>query len=254
MDLRDARVVLRERRLLDVLDLALRFIVAHAASYAALCAIVLVPCGVLSLVIAMHSGWALAWLVALMLAALAEIPFTILGSRLVFSAEVPLEGVLIAALKKLPRVFVVRSLQVLGVLAGLTMMFIPGVWIGVSTFFIAEILVLEEASVGGSFSRAQRMLSGRFGDALMAASLLSLLHFGAVFLGDRAIATVLTDLFQVSPPPKLGDRDGGVLGLCAFWLFVPYVTTARLFAYLDLRTRTEGWDVQVRFAALRGSP
>lgn len=47
MDLREVRVVLRERRLLDVLDLAIRFLVAHALPYATLSAIVLVPSGVL---------------------------------------------------------------------------------------------------------------------------------------------------------------------------------------------------------------
>lgn len=253
MDLRDARVVLRERRLLDVLDLALRFVVAHAGPYAGLSAIVLVPCGVLSLVIAVHSGWALGWLVAILLASLAEIPFTVLGSRLVFTPEIGLESVLALSLKKIPRVLAVRSLQAFAVLAGLSMMLLPGVWIAVTTVFLTEIVLLEEATVGGAFSRAQRMLNGRFGDALMVSLLISGLHLGAVWLGDRALATIFVDLLQITPPPKLGEPDGGVLGLCAFWLFVPYAATARLFAYLDLRTRTEGWDVQVRFAALRGA-
>ncbi len=254
MDLRDARVVLRERRLLDVLDLTVRFLVTHAAPYAALSAIVLVPAGVLSLVIAVHSGWALGWVVAIVLATVAEVPFTVLGSRLVFTPEVSLETVLHASLKKLPRVLLARVLQGLAVLAGLSVMLLPGVWMAVTTVFLTEIIVLEEATVGGAFSRAQRMLNSRFGDALMVALLLSGLHLGAVWIGDRAIATLLVDVFQITPPPKLGEPDGGVLGLCAYWLFVPYAATARLFAYLDLRTRGEGWDVQVRFAALRGEP
>lgn len=250
MDLRDARVVLRERRLLDVLDLTVRFLVAHAAPYAALSAIVLVPCGVLSLVIAVHAGWAHGFWVSIMLAALAEVPFTVLGSQLVFSPEVSLEKVLTAALKRLPRVLLARLLQVLAVAAGLSVMVLPGVWIAVTTVFLTEIVVLEQATIGGAFSRAQRMLNSRFGDALMVALLLSGLHLGAVLLGDRALATVFSDVFQITPPPKLGEPDGGVLGLCAYWLFVPYAATARLFSYLDLRTRSEGWDVQVRFAAL----
>jgi hypothetical protein len=250
MDLRDARVVLRERRLLDVLDLSIRFLVSHAAPYAALAAIVLVPCGVLSLVIAVHSGWALGWFVAIVLATFAEIPFTVLGSRLVFTPEISLETVLTLSLKKTPRVLIARFLQAFSILAGLTIMLLPGVWVAVTTVFLTEIIVLEEATVGAAFSRAQRMLNSRFGDALMVALLISGLHAGAVWLGDRALATVFVDLFQITPPPKLGEPGGGVLGLCAYWLFVPYAATARLFAYLDLRTRSEGWDVQVRFAAL----
>lgn len=250
MDLRDARVVLRERRLLDVLDLSIRFLVAHAAPYAALAAIILVPCGVLSLVIAVNSGWALGWLVAILLGAVAEIPFTVLGSRLVFTPEISLEAVLTMSLKKMPRVLIARFLQALAVVMGLSVMLLPGVWIAVTTVFLTEIIVLEEATTGGAFSRAQRMLNSRFGDALMVALLISGLHAGAVWLGDRALATIFIDVFQITPPAKLGEPGGGVLGLCAFWLFVPYAATARLFAYLDLRTRSEGWDVQVRFAAL----
>ena len=45
--------------------------------------------------------------------------------------------------------------------------------------------------------------------------------------------------------------DGwSVLSLLGFWLFVPYVVTARFFVYLDVRTRSEGWDIQTRFLAL----
>ena len=250
MDLREARVVLRERRLLDVLDLAIRFLVAHALPFTTLSAIVLVPCGVLALVVAVHSGWILGWLTAIALATFAEIPFTILGSRLVFTADAPLESVLSTSLKKTPRLLSAKLVQGIAIAAGASAFLIPGVWIAATTFFMSEVILLEEATVSGAFSRAQRLVAGRFGDALMTLLLIDGLHALAVWVGDRAFASILSDLLQITPPAKLGEPGGGVLGLVAFFLVVPFAATARLFAYLDLRTRTEGWDVQVRFAAL----
>lgn len=250
MDLLEARVVLRERRLLDVLDLALRFLVSHALPYAVLSAFVLVPCGVLTVMLAVHQGFGQGLAFALALSTVAEIPFTLLGSRLVFEPQVSLWQVFKTSLRRLPTVLVARGLVALAVMFGATMFVLPGVWMAVTFFYVTEVAVLEQASVGTAMSRAQRILTGRFGDAVLAWGILGVLHLGATWLGDRALATVLEELFQISAPPKIGDPGGGVLGLCAFWLAVPYVTTARLFAYLDLRTRTEGWDVQVRFAAL----
>ena len=250
MDLREARVVLRERRILDVLDLALRFVVAHAVPYLVVSAFVVVPCAVATVMVATHQGFTQGLMFALALSALAEVPFTVLGSRLVFEHEVSFGQVLRASLRRAPAVLVTRGLVATAALLGLAVVILPGVWVAASFFFVSEIAVLEEAGVGTAMSRAQRMLSGRFGDAMVAWMLLGALHLGATWLGDRALASQLNDLLQISPPPKIGDPDGGMLGLVAFWLAVPYLTTARLFAYLDLRTRTEGWDVQVRFAAL----
>lgn len=250
MDLREARVVLRERRLLDVFDLALRFLVAHAAPYLVVSAFVLVPAAVATVIVATHQGFTQALAFALALSTVAEIPFTVLGSRLVFEHEVSFRQVARASLRRAPAVLVARGLSAMAAFLGLAIFVLPGVWVAVSFFFVTEIVALEEAGVGTALSRAQRMLSGRFGDAFLCWLLLSGLQLGATWLGDRALAALLRDLLQISPPAAIGDPDGGVLGLVAFWLVLPYVTTARLFSYLDLRTRTEGWDVQVRFAAL----
>lgn len=250
LDVRAARVVLRERRLLDVLDLALRFLVAHVVPYAALSAIVLVPCGVATLVVAVQAGWGWAFLLALCLSSLAEVPFTILGSRLVFEPDVALESVLAASLRRVPRVAVVRLLEGVAVVIGATMLLLPALWIVTLFVFVTEIVALEGAGVTASMSRAQRMTTGRFGEAFMVVLAISGLHLVGAWLGDRALASILSDLLQITPPSRLGDPGGGVLALVSYWLLMPYVATARLFAYLDLRTRTEGWDVQVRFAAI----
>ncbi|MBI2395803.1 MAG: hypothetical protein HYV09_39930, partial [Deltaproteobacteria bacterium] len=167
IDVREARVVLRERRLLDVLDLALRFLVAHAAPYAALSAIVLVPCGVATLVVAVQAGWGWAFFLALCLSSIAEVPFTILGSRLVFEPDVALEAVLAASLRRAPRVAMVRLLEGVAVVIGATMLLLPAIWIATMFVFVTEIVALEGAGVTASMSRAQRMSTGRFGETFM---------------------------------------------------------------------------------------
>ncbi|MGZ3422821.1 MAG: hypothetical protein ACXWUG_31240 [Polyangiales bacterium] len=250
MNLLEARVALRHRTLLEVFDLALRFLFAHAAPFAALVGIVLVPCFVLDLVVFVHAGVAWGWVLAVALASFAQVPFTILASRLVFEDDVGIESVLAASLRSLPKLLGARILQVLGLLAGASFFLLPAVWIATTLLFLVEVIVLEHASVGTAFTRCQRLNAGEFGDALMTLMLLFGAHLGAVFLGDSALRTLLDEIFQITPPAGLLEHDGGILGLVSFWLFVPFVATARLLFYLNTRTKGEGWDVQTRFAAI----
>ncbi len=250
MKLGEARVALRHRPVLEVLDLALRFLLAHAAPYAATTAFVVVPLGVLSLVIAMQAGWIWGWASAIALATVARIPFTVLASRLVFEADVAFEQVLGAAARASFKVLVARALELVALTVGFGVFFLPAIWIASVFVYLDEILVLERASIWGAFARSQRLVAGELGDAFLVAVLLAGLHFGATALGDKALRALLGDVLQISPPPSMWERDGGVLGLVAFWLFVPYSATARLLAYLNVRTKAEGWDVQTRFAAI----
>ena len=64
MDLMRARVALRERALLDVLDLAVRFCGAHARAYGKLVFAVLVPAWFASWLLARWGGWLLGWTAA----------------------------------------------------------------------------------------------------------------------------------------------------------------------------------------------
>ena len=95
-----------------------------------------------------------------------------------------------------------------------------------------------------------RLTSAQSGQAVIAALSLLVLHAGATFLGDDVGRTVVSDVLQFREPESLWSAGGSSLALIGFWLFVPYVATARFFVYLDLRTRSEGWDIQTRFAAI----
>jgi hypothetical protein len=250
MDLSRARVVLRKRTRLDVLDLTLRFIVAHAGTYARVTAAAILPAALVSWAVAWKAGWVWGWIATVSLALLVQAPFTVLASRLVFEPEVGLREVLGASLRTLPRIFVLRIVQLFLMAAGLFFLVVPGVWLGASLLFVVEAAVLERASIGAAMSRSLKLSGGHFGYALIMAGLLLTLHVLATLLGDFVGRAVVGDLLQFQEPEPLLSAGGSPLALVGFWLFVPYVATARFFAYLDLRTRREGWDIQTRFAAI----
>jgi hypothetical protein len=250
MDLSRARIVLRQRSVLDVLDLALRFLVRHAGSYARVSAATLLPAALVSWGVARVAGWIWCWVATVFLALLVQTPFTFLAARLVFQPEVSVREVLGMSLRALPRVLGLRSVQVLAVGLGLMMFLLPGLWIGVALFFIVEVAVLERATFSTAISRSLRIAAGQSGQAVVAVLALGGLYLAAIALGDEVGRSTLMDLFQFNAPESLWTAGGSTLALLGFWLFVPYAATARFLVYLDLRTRSEGWDIQTRFAAI----
>jgi hypothetical protein len=73
---------------------------------------------------------------------------------------------------------------------------------------------------------------------------------GAVVLVDLLGGQLLEFVFQLGRPLGSLFQDGGsafaILGLL---LAVPLSAAMRFLGYIDLRTRSEGWDIQLRFAA-----
>ena len=68
MDLSRSRVVLRQRSVLDVLDLALRFVVAHAGAYARVTLVAVVPAALVSWAVARTADWFWGWVATILLA------------------------------------------------------------------------------------------------------------------------------------------------------------------------------------------
>src|SRR5580698_5717779 len=108
-----ARVELRERALLDVLDLAIRFCAEHAGAYARLSLVVILPAFAASWLAARLGGWWIGWLVTVALTSFATAPFAALASRLVFAESVRIREALRAALQATPRILVLRLVQAL---------------------------------------------------------------------------------------------------------------------------------------------
>jgi hypothetical protein len=250
MDLMRARVALRERPLLDVLDLALRFCAAHWTAYAKVSCAVITPAFALSWAVARAGGWWLGWLSVVVMTAFAGAPFVALASRLVFADEVTVRESLGIALRATPRLAGVRFIQLLGLGASLLLLGLPWLWAGTSLLFVVEVIVLEQTSVGASLGRAQRIANAHFGTALLTMVLLALAPAGVAALTDVAGRELLQEMLEVRSPRSMFADGGSSLALLGWWLSLPVLATARFFVYLDIRTRTEGWDIQTRFAAI----
>jgi hypothetical protein len=250
MDLMRARVALRERPLLDVIDLAVRFCASHAGPYARLSLVVLPPAFAASWTLAVIGGWWLGWSAAVALAAVADAPFMALASRLVFADEVRLGQVLAMSAGALPRLIPARLLQGLAFAGSAAMILLPWLYVGTTMLFVGEVIVLEQAAVGAAMGRAQRIANAHFGAAIVAMLVLLVLPVCAALLADVAGAEVLGGVLEVKPPASVLHAGGSWLALLGWWAVVPLLATARFFVYLDVRTRTEGWDIQTRFAAI----
>lgn len=249
-DLLRARVAFRDRSVSDVLDLALRFLVVHARTYGKIALGTLLPAAALSLIVGWSLGWRVAWAVSLPLAVIAEIPFTMLASRLVFEEQVRARDVLVSALRTGPRVVFVRMIAMTLVALAAAFLLIPGVWLATIFLFLGEVMLLERASAGQAFGRSQRVAASAASEVLVGLLVLALVTVGGVLLADIAGRTMIEELFQFRPPQALWATGGSALATIGLFVQVPYLATARFFLYLNVRTRTEGWDIQTRFAAI----
>jgi hypothetical protein len=68
---------------------------------------------------------------------------------------------------------------------------------------------------------------------------------------ELAGGTIVEQLFQMGRPFGSLWHDGGsAYAVAGALLAAPLVASARFLAYVDLRTRKEGWDIQLRLMAL----
>jgi hypothetical protein len=245
-----ARVALRERPLVDVVDLAVRFCASHAGAYAKVALVVVVPAFAVSLAAAQAAGWIVGWAVALVLAALADAPFVALASRLVFSDSVRAREVVRLSARAMPGILVARAAQLVALAACGLVAGLPWLWVGPQVFFVVEVLVLERPRLRGAFARAGRIGRSRFGETLSALVLLLLVRLAFTAFADLAGREILAEVLEVKAPASPFVAGGSWLALAGWWCAVPLVASARFLVYLDVRTRTEGWDIQTRFAAI----
>ena len=249
MNLGSANVVLRPRGTLESVDLTLLFLTRLGGRrYLGLCALVLLPAfGVCALCrFAFDWSWPALWLLAVPLGLWLQGIFTLAAGDLMFSEQLDPRAVL----RRFWPPFAVYTAMMfftrLGMaLAASTLVLWPWAWLRYT--FLPEALLLEGLPTWRASARAARLMEGNAGQRV-ALFITTLLMFAAgVYAAQVLGEAVVRDTLQLQLP--WGDllNDGGSLYALAGWFAaVPVLTTLRFLRYIDARTRTDAWDVQVR--------
>lgn len=254
MNLNAARVELRVRSAIDVLDLAAPLTLRSWRVFAPLAAAVLLPAFALCLVVHYHFGWKwpMVWLLAVGLGPFTQVPFTLACGELLFSAprDVRVGPLLRRSLSRLPAFFVSYVVTRFCHLAGSMVVVLP--LFTASWFFVVpEVLLLEKASPLAALGRSMRAVRGRGGAAFGIGAALLLLAGAGVAAGEVVANSIVSTVLQLGQPfGQLLQKGGTPYALAGFFLTVPLIAAARFLAYTDLRTRKEGWDIQLRFMAI----
>jgi hypothetical protein len=249
-----ARVVLRPRSLADVLDLTVPFCLSNWRLLGRLALTSLLPA--FALCVYLHFfrrwGWWQTWLVAVIAGDLLEGLFTVAYGDLMFQPSAAVRPASLWARFARRLGFILGATLVTRVLLALTVLFVPAMpFVAVHLMFVREVGLLEGAAVFGAIGRGYRFVQRQVGSCLgLLLGLLAapaLMVVGAELLGDA----IVDSLLQLGNPFGQLFREGGsAYALLGFFLSVPVVAAARFLKYIDVRTRKEGWDIQLRFTAI----
>ncbi|MEA2700940.1 MAG: hypothetical protein QOI66_5211 [Myxococcales bacterium] len=256
MNLRAARLTLRPRDTADVLDLAAPFCLTNWRLF--------LPLGVLmlpSLVACwaarswLHWQWPAVWILAVGLGGVCQAPFTIACGEVLFQGpeQIVFNSLSRRLVRRLPAFLTVHILSRLLLLVAATFL-IPLPFVASSFFVVHEAVLLEGFGPLAAFGRSRRAVRGHGASVAMTALALVLLPIFGVVAGELTGSTLVELVFQMGRPfGSLWTDGGSPYALIGFFLTIPLVSAARFLKYVDLRTRKEGWDIQLRFMAIAAS-
>jgi len=252
MNLGASVAVIRPRSLGEVLDLGFRFSTTFFRPYARLAAAVLGPAAVVTIGLRYFAGlpWIWVWIIAALLSIVLEGPFTVLTSRLLFGERLGVRGTMRFYRSRLGAH--VGALLLTGFYSALGWAtFFGGPFVAVFYLFVDEAVLLENAGAGAAHSRSRRLSAERSGSSFMLVLTLLSARVGAVFLFESLGDAIINDVLQLGRPFGSLLHDGGSpIALLGLFAATPFIAVVRFLAYIDIRTRSDAWDVQVRFMDL----
>ncbi len=257
-----ARIVLRPRSLDETFDLAIRYLRATMRDFVKLYILFTV---VLTAIIVIP-----AWLLELsdetqIAAAVVIVPFyervvTVFAGRHLFDNPTSIRAAIGAVLKRSPflathALFAVApvlmvvltdedgSLAAFGIMLGIAW----GLFVLPSHLHVTEVVLLEQLPAGRAMKRARILLANSFGRALGGLVFTTVVRVCVVAMVYFGLNFIVGFVLQFE---SASEHLGGYFAVLGYILAAPYVALARLFDYVDARTRREGGDIQVRFNAI----
>lgn len=251
MNVWEARVVVRERSLAEIVDLAVRFsLVLGGGLYLRLSACLLLPSYALCWWL-LHSevSSVLVGVLALALYSLLQLPFTVAAGRLMFSAQVSLDEVLRSSLRLLLRAMRARCLAALLLAVGTSLVILAPIAVA-RALYLGEVVLLEGAGALAAYRRTTRLTARRVPQTF--GVWLALVATSAAFIAlTQIFASALSaEGLEIEAFASVWAGLSWETGIAGLFLSVPLVASLRFLAYIDDRTRREGWDIQVRFLEL----
>lgn len=237
------RVVLRPRSLLETGDLAAVFVRTHARAFARLLPWVLVPALAIGILRALGLAGPLATWALFGVMLVAGGVYTPLLGDLMLQPVADLRSVQRRFLRSLPAFFVARVAGWAVTAGSIGMTF---AW----SAFVPEAMLLEGGTTTAAFRRSTALLRSAPGRAAGYAVMGSAVMLAGGCGGELAYLSV-RGLFGLATKDFSLDLDHVSW---AFWvglaLVMPYLSAIRFLLYIDCRTRSEGWDLQIRMNAL----
>jgi hypothetical protein len=250
MNLLAARVPLRVRGVPEILDLAFVFWAGNGRILFRLAVWVLVPLLGTSLALRylLHWDWLYVWMFAVVAGGIAQGVFTAAAGELLFAEKVTARSVLSSFSRRLAPYLGALTLSraVAGLVAGLPFL---ARLLGHAAF-VREAVLLERASAGQALSRSQSLVRRQEGACLGAFLSLLAAQAGFVAVAELLGQAVVDFALQLGRPFGSLLDGGSPYAVAGFFASVPYVAGVRFLKYIDVRTRKEGWDIQIKFTAL----
>lgn len=262
----DPKIVLRPRSLDETFDLSFAYLRTYLRDFRALFALQLALGLGLALLLrhGLQAEWAMVWVAVLVLAPLTEKAVLVFGGDHLFGNAPRLRvaiarvarrggpvllGSLLAPLPLLPLLLRGFDDEAAIGFAVMVSMFWPFLlaWL----IYFSSAYLLEHLDLGAALRRSSRLVSFRFGRALT--FVVVGFHVRIMFLvaTESLVRFLVSFVLQLGEPmDQLLTHGGSYAAVVAYLMASPMIALARMFDYVDTRTRLEGWDLQVRFKAL----